>query len=105
MKDTRIDGVDFPSEDRFDGIYEGANVFDIRAIASYDDAGQASYDGAGQVSYDGAGKVSYDGAGQASTESTLPVLVTRGAPHPRTQERCVALIKSLKSNSLGVLAL
>jgi hypothetical protein len=62
MNDTRIDGVDFPSEDHIDGIYEGANVFDIRAIASYDKAGQVS------------------------TESTLPVLVTRGAPHPRTQK-------------------
>jgi hypothetical protein len=36
VKDTQIDGVDFPSEDRIDGIYEGANAVDIRAIASYD---------------------------------------------------------------------
>jgi len=81
MKDTRIDGVDLPSEDRIDGIYEGANAFDTKAIASYDDARQLS------------------------TEIALPVLVTRGAPHPRTQKWCVARIKSLKSNSRGVLAL
>ncbi len=62
MKDTRIDGVDLPSEDRIDGIYEGANAFDTKAIASYDDARQLS------------------------TEIALPVLVTRGAPHPRTQK-------------------
>jgi hypothetical protein len=58
VKDTRIDGVDFPSEDRIDGIYEGANAFETMATASYD----------------------------GYPDSTLPVLVTRGAPHPRTQK-------------------
>ncbi|CAM6053251.1 unnamed protein product, partial [Sphagnum tenellum] len=30
MKDTRIDGVDLASEDRIDGIYDGANAFGVR---------------------------------------------------------------------------
>ncbi|CAM6009928.1 unnamed protein product [Sphagnum balticum] len=62
VKDTRIDGVDLPaSEDRIDGIYEGANAFDVRAIASFD--GMA-----------------------VPTESTLPVHVTSGSPQLRTQK-------------------
>jgi hypothetical protein len=44
MKDTRIDGVDLPYEDRIDGIYEGANVFDIMAIASYDEVSAIASD-------------------------------------------------------------
>jgi hypothetical protein len=60
MKDTRIDGVDFPTEDRIDGICEAANVFDAKGIASWDDARGVT------------------------TEITLPVDVTRGDPHPRT---------------------
>ncbi|KAH9538379.1 hypothetical protein CY35_15G000700 [Sphagnum magellanicum] len=62
MKDTRIDGVDFPTEDRIDGICEAANVFDVKGIASWDDARGIT------------------------TEITLPVDVTRGDPHPRTQK-------------------
>lgn len=37
MRHTRIDGIDLPAENRIDGIYEGANAFDILGIASYDD--------------------------------------------------------------------
>ncbi len=44
MKDTRIDGVDLPYEDRIDGIYEGANAFDIMAIASYDEVSAIASD-------------------------------------------------------------
>ncbi|CAM6016513.1 unnamed protein product [Sphagnum balticum] len=62
IKDTRIDGVDFPTEDRIDGICEAANVFDVNGIASWDDARGVT------------------------TEITLPVDVTRGDPHPRTQK-------------------
>ncbi len=62
MKDTRIDGVDFPTEDRIDGICEAANVLDVKGIASWDDARGVT------------------------TEITLPVDVTRGDPHPRTQK-------------------
>ncbi|CAK9864909.1 unnamed protein product [Sphagnum jensenii] len=62
MKDTRIDGVDFPTEDRIDGICEAANVFDVKGIASWDDARGVT------------------------TEITLPVDVTRGDPHPRSQK-------------------
>jgi hypothetical protein len=62
MKDTRIDGVDLPSEDRIDGIYDGANAFDVRAIASY------------------------DGTRKVPKESTLPVHVSRGSPYLRTQK-------------------
>jgi len=62
MKDTRIDGVDLPSEDRIDGIYDGANAFDVRAIASY------------------------DGIRKVPTDSTLPVHVSRGSPQLRTQK-------------------
>jgi hypothetical protein len=62
MKDTRIDEVDLPSEDRIDGIYDGANAFDVRAIASY------------------------DGTRTVPTESTLPVHVTRGSSQLRTQK-------------------
>ncbi len=70
MKDTRIDGVDLPYEDRIDGIYEGANAFDIMAIASYDEVSAIASD---------------DKARQVSTERILPVHVTRGAPRPRTE--------------------
>ena len=33
-KDTRIDGIDMPTVDNIDGIFEGVNAFNIRGVVT-----------------------------------------------------------------------
>ena len=33
-RDTRIDGIDLPTVDNVDGIFEGVNAFNIRGVVS-----------------------------------------------------------------------